>query len=60
MDIRKLRELYTSEEGLTTVEYAILLAVLVTGVLGGWQAFGSRVEASLSLASEQWDQSVAP
>jgi len=37
--------LWKDEEGLTTVEYALLLALLVVAAIGVWTAFGGRVQA---------------
>ena len=34
-------QLWANEEGLTTVEYAILLALLTLGSIGAWEALGN-------------------
>ncbi len=33
----------TDNKGMTTVEYALLLAMLMVAAVGVWSAFGSRV-----------------
>lgn len=40
-----MRELWTDEEGLTTVEYALLLALVVVAGIAAWQGRG-RVDDS--------------
>jgi Flp pilus assembly pilin Flp len=47
--------LWKDEEGLTTVEYALLLALLVVAAIGVWTAFGGRVQAIVSSSSDQID-----
>lgn len=45
-----LKRLWADEEGLTTVEYALLLALLVVAALVTWTTFGhtirNKVDAS--------------
>ena len=43
-----LKNIWQDEEGLTTVEYALLLALLVVAAIGVWTAFGAKVEESVS------------
>ena len=42
-----LKNIWQDEEGLTTVEYALLLALLVVAAIGVWTAFGAKVEESV-------------
>ncbi len=39
------------EEGLTTVEYALLMALLVVAAIGVWTTFGGKVKESVSKSS---------
>ena len=45
--LRRLRELWTDEEGMTTVEYALLLVLIVTVGILAWQTMGAKVSASV-------------
>ena len=45
------RTLWTDEEGLATVEYALLLALLVVGTIGVWAAIGSKVQQAMESAA---------
>jgi len=45
-----LKTLWKDEEGLTTVEYALLLAIVAVSALVAWTALGSRVNANVSSA----------
>ncbi len=40
----KMRELWRNEEGLTTVEYALLLALIFVCAIAAWQGLGSTTE----------------
>jgi Flp pilus assembly pilin Flp len=40
---RYIQALWNDENGLTSVEYAILLALVVVAVLSSWQALGCNV-----------------
>ena len=46
--IEMAKGLWKDEEGLTTVEYALLLALLVVAAIGVWTAFGGRVKGVVS------------
>lgn len=39
-----MRELWKDEEGLTTVEYALLLALVVVAGLAAWKELGGTVQ----------------
>lgn len=53
--IEMVKALWTDEEGLTTVEYALLLALLVVAAIGVWTAFGARVRTSVSESTNAFD-----
>lgn len=42
------KKLWKDEEGLTTVEYALLLALLVVAAITIWTGFGGTVRSSIS------------
>lgn len=46
-----MRELWTDESGLTTVEYALLLALIVAVGIGAWTALGGSVKDSAQASS---------
>ncbi|MGD9520177.1 MAG: Flp family type IVb pilin [Armatimonadota bacterium] len=48
--IKMLRKFWADEEGLTTVEYALLLALLVVAALGVWATFGGTVRNAVANA----------
>ena len=41
--LERIKHIYADEEGLTTVEYALLLALLVVAALVTWTTFGATV-----------------
>ena len=43
-------KLWNDEEGLTTVEYALLLALLVVAALATWTTFGSTIRTKVTSA----------
>jgi Flp pilus assembly pilin Flp len=43
---------WKDEEGLTTVEYALLLALLVVAALGVWTAFGTQMKSTVNNARQ--------
>ena len=45
-----IRKFWADEEGLTTVEYALLLALLVVAALATWAAFGNTVKNTVANA----------
>ncbi len=45
-----MRELWRDEEGLTTVEYALLLALVVVAGLAAWQGLGRTVQGQVGSA----------
>jgi len=46
------RRLWEDEEGTTSVEYALLLAVIVIGCIGAWTALRNRLTAVLDEATD--------
>jgi Flp pilus assembly pilin Flp len=51
----KLRE---DERGLSTVEYVVLLVLIVAMAVAAWNSFGSRVQGKLTQASDSFDTTV--
>jgi pilus assembly protein Flp/PilA len=46
--LSRVRALCRAEDGLTSVEYALLLALLVVVALAAWQALGTNITAKIS------------
>ncbi len=42
-----IKQLWKDEEGLTTVEYALLLALVAIAAIGAWTALGGRVNSTV-------------
>jgi Flp pilus assembly pilin Flp len=49
------KALWKDEDGLTTVEYALLLALLVVAAIGVWTGFGAKVQNAVTSAGNQID-----
>ena len=45
-----MKQLWKDEEGLTTVEYALLLALVAIAAIGAWTTLGGRVSATVTSA----------
>lgn len=45
------KQLWKDEEGLTTVEYALLLALVAIAAITAWTTLGSRVSTTVSSAT---------
>jgi pilus assembly protein Flp/PilA len=43
-----LKTPWKDEEGLTTVEYALLLALVAIAAIGAWTALGGRVNSTVT------------
>jgi Flp pilus assembly pilin Flp len=43
MSMRKVRALFVDQRGLSTVEYTVLLVLVVTAAVKAWSAFGASV-----------------
>ena len=46
-----LRRLWDEEEGLTTVEYALLLALVAIAAITAWTTLGNRVRTTVTNTS---------
>ena len=53
--LEMVKALWKDEEGLTTVEYALLLALLVVAAIGVWTTFGARVQTSVTDSTTAFD-----
>ena len=51
--MEKIKALWTDEDGVTTVEYALLLAVLVVGAVSIWTALKGGIESGVNPASSE-------
>lgn len=47
------KALWKDEAGLTTVEYALLLALLVVAAIGVWTGFGGKVQTAVGSAGNE-------
>lgn len=54
-----VKALWKDEDGLTTVEYALLLALLVVAAIGIWTAFGAKVQGSVNASTSAFDNASA-
>ncbi len=45
--LRTLKQLWTDEAGLTTVEYALLLVLIVAAAVTAWTQLGSQVSTEV-------------
>ena len=53
------RDLLADESGLTTVEYALLLAVIcVTAYIGAWAGFGTKSRQIVSAGGDCFQQAM--
>lgn len=50
-----MRDLWSDEEGLTTVEYALLLALIVVVGITAWQGLDFSVQGAATTVSETID-----
>ncbi len=46
--LRMLKQLWTDETGLTTVEYALLLVLIVAAAVTAWTQLGSQVSTQVT------------
>jgi pilus assembly protein Flp/PilA len=46
-----LQQIWMDEEGLTTVEYALLLALVAIAAITAWTTLGQRTSATVSKAT---------
>ena len=54
------KALWTDEDGLTTVEYALLLALLVVAAIGVWTAFGGKVRTAVATSGNKIEGAATP
>lgn len=52
--LETLRTLWGDESGIATVEYALLLTVIVVGTVAAWGRFGARLTDLIDGASEEF------
>jgi Flp pilus assembly pilin Flp len=52
MEEKKMRELWRDESGVTTVEYALLLALVALVALASWSALGKGVSDTAGAAAD--------
>jgi pilus assembly protein Flp/PilA len=45
------KQLWKDEEGLTTVEYALLLALVAIAAIAAWTTLGQRTSSTVSTAT---------
>lgn len=50
--IQKLRGLQSDVRGLSTVEYTVLLVLIVAGSVGIWKSFGEKVTNKLTTSDQ--------
>ena len=51
--LRTLWQLWRDEDGVTTVEYALLLALIVVASIGAWSALGRNVNDILEMVDSE-------
>lgn len=49
--MRRLGEFWSDQSGLTTVEYALLLALVIVAGIAAWQGLGNTVENTVNAAN---------
>lgn len=57
--VHRVRDLARDERGLSTVEYVVLLVLIVAMAVAAWQSFGSNVNGKLTQASGSFDTTVS-
>lgn len=58
MKLDRIRTLGRDQRGLSTVEYTVLLVLIVACTVGLWNKLGSKVEAKIKSATTQFDKQV--
>jgi len=53
-----LKSIWKDEEGLTTVEYALLMALLVVAAIAVWTTFGGKVKESVSKSTNAFSNTL--
>lgn len=54
--IHMLHSLWNDTDGLTSVEYALLLALLVVAAIAQWTILGTRVQQTVTDSTAAFDQ----
>ena len=49
-------EWITDEEGMATVEYAMLLAMIVVATIGAWVGLGAKIKVAVATATNSISQ----
>lgn len=55
MRLDTIRQLGRDQKGLSTVEYTVLLVLVVACTVGLWKRFGDKVEGKISGATATFD-----
>lgn len=55
----RIKTIWADEEGLTTVEYALLMALLVVAAIAVWTTFGDKVKESVSSSTNAFSNTLA-
>ena len=56
MTFEKIRKLGRDQRGLSTVEYTVLLVLIVACTVGLWNKLGNKVETKITSATTQFDK----
>ena len=54
----RIKHIWQDEEGLTTVEYALLMALLVVAAIAVWTTFGGKVKESVSSSTNAFSNTL--
>ena len=54
MSMPALHRLWTDEDGVTTVEYALLLALVVVASIGAWGQFRVTLVRAINVTATAW------
>ena len=52
----RFSEWIQDEEGMATVEYALLLALVVVGTIGAWVGLGAKIKQAVATATNSISQ----
>lgn len=56
--LKRIESIWKDEEGLTTVEYALLMALLVVAAITVWTTFGAKVKQSVSMSTNAFSNTL--
>ena len=48
-----IKALWTDEDGVTTVEYVLMLVIIVVGAVAAWTALSDAIASSVNAASAE-------